>query len=181
MKEIWKDIAGYEGLYQVSNLGRVKSFERRWRTGKNNNIKRKHKEMIISKSKQIKSYHVVTLYKNNIQTQKGVHRLVAKAFIPNPENKPQVNHKDGNKLNNHINNLEWVTIKENMRHAAINGLKAKGEKNGNSKLTRKDVIEIKKMLKKGILQREIAEIYNVDRTAISLIKRNRNWKHVRIE
>lgn len=106
MKEIWKDIVGFEGLYQVSNLGRVK------RIGKGRGAR-----CIILKSKDNTAYSRVSLYQNNKPTDKCVHRLVAEAFIPNPENKTQVNHIDGNKRNNRIGNLEWVTPRENTRHS----------------------------------------------------------------
>lgn len=101
MKEIWKDINDYEGIYQVSNLGRVK----RVTTGR-----------ILKGCKNNKEYLVVTLYKNSTQSTKKIHRLVSQAFIPNTENKPQVNHIDENKTNNMVSNLEWSTAKENSNH-----------------------------------------------------------------
>lgn len=108
-EEIWKDIAGYEGLYQVSNLGRVKS------------LKRLHtKERIISQEVNHRGYARVNLWKENKQKKFSVHRLVAEAFIENPEGKPQVNHIDEDKLNNTAKNLEWCTQVENHRHGTIN-------------------------------------------------------------
>lgn len=99
MKEIWKDIEEYEGLYQISNLGRVKSFPRK---GTHTT-----KERIIKFAKSNKGYLIAILKNNDVQKAFSVHRLVAKAFIPNPNNLPQVNHKDENKENNNVNNLEW--------------------------------------------------------------------------
>lgn len=109
MKEIWKDIVGFEGLYQVSNLGRVKSL----------NYHKSGKERVLkNRLGQIKTiYPHVGLYKNGTMKECTVHRLVAEAFIANPENKEEVNHIDGNKCNNHISNLEWVTRSENAIHA----------------------------------------------------------------
>lgn len=107
MKEIWKDIKGYEGLYQVSNLGRVKSFRGSAKFGK-------PKEFILKPSLINSGYHVVTLYYGNQKKHKfQVHRLVAETFIDNPDHLPCVNHKDENKLNNCVSNLEWCTYQYN--------------------------------------------------------------------
>lgn len=116
MKEIWKDISNYEGLYQVSNLGNIKSLDRYV------NYKIKDtKRLIKSQNKKLtlnkKGYLKVTLFKNGKGETREVQRLVAEAFIPNPENKPQVNHINGNKTNNNIENLEWCTCKENTLHS----------------------------------------------------------------
>lgn len=108
MKEIWKPIRGYENLYEVSNLGRVKALER---YVQNNGGAQKRHEMIL---KQSGKFHFgVTLCKDGKTKRKTVHRLVAEAFIPNPENKPVVDHIDTNPKNNRVDNLRWVTIQEN--------------------------------------------------------------------
>ena len=101
MKEVWKDIEGYEGRYQVSNLGRVK----RVTTGR-----------ILKSGKHTCGYLIVRLSKNGIVSNKKIHRLVAQAFIPNLDNKSQVNHIDENKTNNLASNLEWMTAKENLNY-----------------------------------------------------------------
>ena len=104
--EVWKDIAGYEGLYQVSNLGRVKSL-------RNNKMR---KEKILKVKKNTTGYLYLSLYKNNVGKNYLLHRLVAKTFLKNPNNYPCINHKDENKENNNINNLEWCTYLYNSRY-----------------------------------------------------------------
>lgn len=120
MKEIWKDIEGYEGLYQVSNLGRVKSLPRKV-VGLNNVIQN-FKGKILKQHKDKKGYLRVALSKNNKIKLKQVHRLVAEAFIPNPENKPTVNHKFGIKSDNRVSQLEWNSYREQIKNAINIGL-----------------------------------------------------------
>lgn len=103
MIERWKDIEGYEDLYQISNTGKVRSLDRYIKIGQNRRIKKGQ----IIKVPIKKGYYQVRLSKNGKRKSFNVHRLVAKAFIPNPNNLPQVNHKDENKLNNNMQNLEW--------------------------------------------------------------------------
>lgn len=132
-QEIWKDIPGYKGLYQISNFGRVKSLKRL--------AAKVHKQLVPERVLKpvltYYGYYQCTLAISNAgirdKTLK-IHRLVALAFIPNPENKPEVNHINGIKTDNRIKNLEWCTIKENHIHAKNHGLKASGAKNGNSRL-----------------------------------------------
>ena len=120
-KEYWKPVVGYEGLYEVSNWGRVKSLKF-------------GKERILKQNQCMNGYYYVGLSKNGILKRYSVHRLVAEAFIPNLDNLPQVNHKDENKLNNVVSNLEWCTYKynncygtrlERVRDKQINGKKSK--------------------------------------------------------
>lgn len=112
-REIWKPVKGYAGLYEVSNLGRLRSLPRKGTKG----------GIISPTYSNTKHYAHVPLTKNAKVRTVSLHRIVAEAFIPNPENKPQVNHKDGNKRNNAVDNLEWATPEENMQHAFRTGLK----------------------------------------------------------
>lgn len=115
MKEIWKDIEGYEGLYQVSNIGRIKSFPRTGTQTKEERIKKF--------VKSFNGYYRVSLWKNGKSQVSLVHRIVAKAFFDNISDDLQVNHIDGNKENNSLDNLELVTPKQNVKHAIDNKLR----------------------------------------------------------
>ena len=125
MKEIWKDIKDFEGLYQVSNLGNVKSLDRDI-IDKNGKI-RHYKGQIMSgriKKGTNQGYVMYDLFKDNKRKTVRLHRLVAEAFIPNPNNLPEVNHIDGNKENNTVDNLEWCTRGENIKHAYNKNLRS---------------------------------------------------------
>lgn len=113
IKEIWKDVKGYEGLYQVSNLGRVKCFPRLILWNGRKYVKTKEK---ISKITNKNQYRYISLYNNGKSKRIGTHRLVALHFIPNPDNKPMVDHIDGNRDNNKAENLRWVTNQENIKN-----------------------------------------------------------------
>lgn len=121
LNEEWRDIKGYEGSYQVSNYGRVKSF------------KYKTPRILKYATTKKEAYFFVILSNNNIKKPKTVHRLVAQMFIPNPNNLLVVNHKDCNKKNNKINNLEWCTKEYNIQHAARNERLLKGKYNPKSR------------------------------------------------
>lgn len=123
MEEEWRDIAGYEGLYQVSSLGRVKSLEREYHCGWFNKQKRKQLEVILVMYPNRDGYLRCRLCLNGSSKEVYVHRLVAKAFVKNKFNKKEVNHIDGVKSNNSVENLEWATRSENIKHAFSTGLK----------------------------------------------------------
>ncbi|MGH1436583.1 MAG: NUMOD4 domain-containing protein [Lewinella sp.] len=107
----WKDVKGYEGKYQVSSDGQVKSLDRL--IGHYSGYKRKHRGRLLRPGGSINHYLTVSLDRKTHR----IHRLVAEAFIPNPAQKSTVNHRDFNKWNNHVSNLEWVTVQENVIHA----------------------------------------------------------------
>ena len=118
--EVWKNVKGFESSYQVSNKGRVKSLERQV-PGKLNSVRTIH-ERLLSDRDNGRGYRVLELYDGEKRHFKKVHVLVAEAFIPNPLNKPEVNHIDGDKTNNNLENLEWATTKENCTHRQANNL-----------------------------------------------------------
>jgi DNA-binding NarL/FixJ family response regulator len=133
---------------------------------------------IISKDGST-GYYMVGLSHNNKSNPKRVHRLIANAFIPNPNNKPQINHINGIKTDNSILNLEWCNHSENMEHAFRIGLANNtGEKNGMSKLNSSKVLEIKTMLVNGLSQQKIANKFNVSRSCILKIHLGKTWVHI---
>lgn len=159
MIEIWKEIKHYP-KYKISNFGNIKS-----------NIK------TLKQHIEKAGYCRVTLYNNYKTRLVRVHRLVAEEFIPNPENKRTVNHKDTNKQNNQIDNLEWATYKENMKHACDNNLVANKERQGLSKLNIEDVNKIRTLYKNKLFsQRQLAKKYNVCQRTITMIVNNITWK-----
>lgn len=176
MKELWKDIAGFEGYYKISSRGRVKSL-RRARTSAHGGYS---KTVILKTKGGCEDYVKVSLCKDKKCMYTSCHRLVALHFIPNPENKPQVNHKDGNRQNNNIDNLEWVTVKENVCYSFTMGWHVgnRGIKNGGCKLTEKQVIKIRKLLCKGFTHRYISELFSVSRVAITNIKNKKRWAYL---
>jgi hypothetical protein len=166
MNIVWKDIEGYEGIYLVSDTGLIRNIS----TGLN-------KKLTTGNH----GYKVVNLWKGGEGTVILVHRLVAQAFIPNPDNKPEVNHKYGVKLYNHVHGLEWCTELENTLHAHRTGLQDnKGEKHYNSKLNNLQVRAIKVWLSKGFSCTNIAEVFDITRRSISDIKHGNTWKHVSV-
>lgn len=180
--EIWKDIPKYEGRYQVSNQGQVKSCQRiikeydsRWGQERTKRLK----ERIMKPAVLTDKYSTVGLSKNAIMTTHGVHRLVLLAFIgPCPKNM-ECCHRDGNKRNNKLSNLRWDTRKGNFRDNIANGTILRGEKNPMVKLKENDVREIRKLWKIGIhTQRELGDLFGVAQITISLIVTYKRWKHI---
>lgn len=161
--QVWEPITGYEN-YSISNRGEVKNSHKR----------------LLKPYRDGKGYMAVALCKNGVPETKLVHRLVAAAFISNPENKATVNHINGVKTDNRIENLEWASQSENNKHAYDTGLsKAKrnaGNNNGRAKLTNSDVAEIRELLKnKELKQKDIAIRYGVHPTCIGAIKKGKSW------
>ena len=162
---IWKDIPAFSGRYEVSDTGEIR------------NVKTK----LVRKARVNKfGYLQMNFPKNDGSGQsitKAIHRLVAEAFIPNPLNLPEVNHKDGNKLNNAVGNLEWVTVSDNQKHAFLLGLSYvyRGSDHINAKLTEEDVNEIKIRYKKNVSFQKLADEYGVSPTTIRRVIRGERY------
>lgn len=177
MEEIWKEVEGYNGIYFVSNLGNVKSVdhycENRVGSGKQTG-------KTLKKQPSKKGYLRVSLSLNKVKFTTGVHILVAKSFVENPEKKPQVNHKDGIKTNNYPDNLEWCTNQENQIHAVENGLVKHnlGEKHHLSKLTNNQVKNIRQLSKLGFTGKELAKDHNISTVAMSKILSNKTYINI---
>ena len=159
IEEIWKDVVGFEGLYKVSSTGLVKRLQRAiYQTNNGTIYKHLFKEKIRKQVIDRHGYLTVQLHKNKSVKHCTVHRLVALAFIPNPENKSTVNHKNGIKTDNRVENLEWNTHSENVQHSYKTGLKiqAKG-------LNSKSSIPISQFTLDGTWIRDWANAYEVQR------------------
>lgn len=176
-REEWKDVEGYEGFYQVSNLGRIRSLERIVHSSKWN---RREPSKILNPPILKNGYKLVSLSKNGSSKRVLLHRLIAKAFIPNPNNLPQVNHKDGNKQNNIIDNLEWVSAQDNIIHAYTNNLMhpAHGIKINVGHFVEEDIRNIRRMALAGMSQRKIAAEYGVHQGFIWLILKGKTYRWV---
>lgn len=163
--EVWKSVKNYEGIYEVSNIGRVKSLKF-------------GKEKIL-KQVIIKGYCCLDLCKNGNIKRVKIHRLVLLAFIQNHENKLEVNHIDGNKKNNNVSNLEWNTASENKKHALLTGLRImpNGGIHHNSKLNENDVLKIREM-GKNTIHKIISEKFNVSKSVVTNIINRKSWKHI---
>lgn len=171
MLEKWSDVEGYEGVYQVSNLGRVKSLPRLNKRG------HKISGCILKETVNSRGYSYVVFQDNR---SKVVHRLVAKAFVPNALEKPYVNHINGMKTDNRFSNLEWVSHAENITHAWESGLaKAhSGEKHHNAVLTNQEAEEIRILYKsKKHTHADLADLFGVSESTIQKVVSNKTYKN----
>lgn len=173
MSEEWRDIRGYDGAYQVSSLGNVRSWKPR--NGKGGLAE---KSRVLSQPVWGPGYRIVNLWKDGKQKLFYVHRLVAMAFLG--ESSKQVNHRNGNKEDNSVGNLEYVTSLENTRHAIeILGVSSAGEAHPQAKLTNKDVLEIIRLYDTGhFTHKMIADRFNVAATNVTLIVNGKRWSSI---
>lgn len=181
MVEIFKTISEYPD-YEVSNCGRVKTKARRVRyvhAVTRAEHFRQTEETFLKTYYNKQGYRFVQLYKDGKSKNLTIHRLVATVFLTPPSSYDMVvNHKDGNKLNNTVDNLEWCTNEYNHQHATQNGLKAKGSSIGTSKLNEQSVHAIKWFLHKGVGHQELAIAFMVSRPTINMIANKKLWKQV---
>ena len=152
--EEWKEVIEYEGIYEVSNLGNVRGVDRILSNGTH------WKGIVLKPGEYSNGYKFVCLRKDGFTKNKMIHRLVAQAFIPNPNGYKCVNHKDGDKANNKLSNLEWITHSENQKHASRIGLKK-------TKLSKEKLKYIKEQLAKGRSQQSISEELGTSQVLIS--------------
>lgn len=156
MEEIWKDVKGYEGYYEISNLGRVRSTSYKG-------------VRILKPAKMRNGYLNVILCVNQRRLHKNIHRLVAEAFIPNPNNYDTVNHKNEDKTDNRVENLEWLSAEDNTRYS-------------NPKmLTKEQVLSIPALIERGYSQMDIANLFNVSRRTIQFILDGKHWNKLGID
>ncbi len=176
----WKDISGYKGLYQVSEHGSVRSLPRTMVSPKDNK-RRIYEGQIITLVPTKDGYLKATLWENGESKRLSVHRLVASAFLDNPDCLPVVNHRNGDKHCNETTNLEWVEYSYNTMHAHRSGLvnTSKGESHHKTTLTEAQVIEIFAHANEGTLtQKQIAEKYGTSVVNVSRIKNKKRWGHL---
>jgi len=169
--EEWKDIKGFEGFYQVSSYGNVKSLDRSIRTKKGT---RRYRGILLNPSIGNHGYKVV----NIMGIAKCVHRLVAETFIYNPDTlrMSSVNHKDFDRHNNKVVNLEWISQKDNVLHQQKHGRICHGEDHPGTILNDWQVRVIRKT--EGLYQKELAEVFGVSRNVIRFIRTGKSWKHL---
>ncbi len=169
-----------DGFYQITPKGDVLSWKKRVSNGKEFQYVKSDTPVKLKTNKSRKGYNTITLKINGHKKTYKIYRLVAEAFIPNPEKKPQVNHTDGDKDNDDVLNLEWCTNKENARHAQDNGLlkQKKGSEHPNSKLTDKEVSSIReKYIPRKYTAKMLSQEFNMSLSTIKAILQKRLWKH----
>ncbi len=176
--EQWKTISGYTNLYAISNRGRVRSLKRYVKSKAHSKRVVQARILRLVTSKQTPHYVKINLYKCGKLRTFLVHRLVAQAFIPNPEHKPEVNHLKLPKANNAISNLEWATKAENDAYTQMVRARRSGEDHPCAKLRTKDVLKARDLHVRGWKVSELAVKYSVTHDHMKKILLRKNWKHV---
>lgn len=175
-----KDIPGYEGLYAVTEDGKVWSYPKRWVCGKTTSFK--HDGRYLAIHEHTGGYLQVGLSKSKKTRNRFVHRLVALTYLDNPECKKEVNHKDGNKKNNRYTNLEWSTRRENASHAQALGLykhePARGSKHPDAKINEADVLRIRQLRNEGYSIRQLMELYPLSESSMYSVCNRQSWTHI---
>lgn len=167
--EIWKDIIGYDGLYQVSNKGNIKSFK-----------KDKNGKLLMLKIDKDGYKNIGLRDANYIRKFKRVHRLVAEAFIENSNSFTQINHKDNNPANNYVENLEWCSVEYNNKYRFSNGNAShKGSKHPQATITEDVAVQIFELGHSGLFtESQLAKKFNTTRSVINKIRLSKSWTHV---
>jgi hypothetical protein len=183
MKEVFKESVRFTD-YLISNCGRLKTKARKLRyvhavTG-NEHFRQSQERFLKVQYNDLTGYKFYQPYKEQKLYNAPIHRLVAETFLPRINGKDYINHKDGNKHNNRVDNLEWCTNEYNHEHATKTGLKAKGEQIGSSKLNDNSVHAIKWFLSKGVNHTELGKAFQISRPNISLISEGKAWRHITI-
>ena len=168
--EIWKPYI--KGYYEASSEGNIRSVDRTVIFCGTPGLR---KGITLKQTVNSKGYLTVIICVDGTRKTEYSHRIIAKTFLDNPENKPEVNHKNGKVLDNNVLNLEWVTYEENYIHAQMNGLISRGS----CKLVEEEVREIKFLLKQGCSNPELARVFNVNKATIRQIRVGNTWTHIK--
>lgn len=177
MEETWKPVNNFEGCYEVSNLGRVRSVERiiTYSDGRAYKYEQRILNQTLNKKR---GYFYVKLSKNMKTKNVQVHRVVAETFLQNKNNKNVVNHIDGNKQNNKVSNLEWISSKENSEHAVKKGLTKSGHLSHRARFSKEEVLEMRRKYTSGVRQTDIAKEYGTDDSTMFAILKLKTYKNI---
>lgn len=180
LKELWRPVLGFEDFYEISNLGRLKRLTRKSKNSRNANTFKTYKERISKKTHKNKDKYIsLSLTVEGTTTYKSAHVVVLEAFIKKPFVGAVVNHENGDKHDNRLENLSWMTSSENSKHAVLTGLQkaARGEMAGNAKLSVANVLEIRKMrYELGYSCRKISKKFNISVKQVSVVSRGVQWR-----
>ena len=175
-EEIWK--AYVEGHYQASTLGRIRSLDRVI-NGPHGPGTHTRRGDILSQTVNSKGYPTVVICWLGLRVTKSVHQVIAETFLDNPEKLPEVNHIDGNPMNNRVSNLEWSSKSNNQKHAYATGLRGRGEAMPQAKLKEENIPEIQKLLKTGLSDGAVGKLFGVTHGTIRSIRVGTSRKHVK--